>query len=48
MKPQMAAFREKGEMVEDREEFRSARMGPQKVKFRNNLTDRDPKNMWFA
>jgi hypothetical protein len=30
MKPQMAAFREKEEMAEDREEFRSARMGPQK------------------
>ena len=30
MKPQRAAFKEKGEIVEDREEFRSAGMRPPK------------------
>lgn len=28
--PRLAVFREKGEMVEDKEEFRSARVGPPK------------------
>lgn len=41
----MAAFRERGERVEDREGFRSSRVGPQKIKFRNNLVDRDPMTM---
>lgn len=49
MKPQVAAFREKEESVEVREEFRSPRVGaPQKIKFSNNLADRDPKIMWVA